>query len=207
MIRYALAGISFVVEFALIAVGVVVVLTANSVGALLLWDALAVVYLGVRLAWLYHDRWAVGDSELRVVARDPTARFLAQVFTVLCSVIGVTAGIAISVRPEEGAVPTQVAAVPAVLLAWTLLHFAYAERYRESYVDALPERVLDFPGTPSPRFADFVYFSFTIGTSFAVSDVTIRDTRVRLAAVIHAVLGFFYNVAVLGIAVRYLTEG
>ncbi|MEU4446519.1 DUF1345 domain-containing protein [Actinosynnema sp. NPDC050801] len=41
---------------------------------------------------------------------------------------------------------------------------------RTGLYSALPEELLVFPGTEHPTFIDFAYFSFTVGTTFAVSD-------------------------------------
>jgi uncharacterized membrane protein len=38
---------------------------------------------------------------------------------------------------------------------------------------------LVFPGTEHPTFIDFTYFSFTVGTTFAVSDVESRTSGIR----------------------------
>ena len=49
------------------------------------------------------------------------------------------------------------------------------------------------PGTERPRLVDFVYFSFTNGTSFAPSDVSIMTTRMRWTVSWHSLAAFFLN--------------
>jgi uncharacterized membrane protein len=100
----------------------------------------------------------------------------------------------------SGRVTTGVLAVLAVLLAWAILHFGYADRYAQAYYGALPEKLLVFPGAEHPTFIDFAYFSFTVGTTFAVSDVESRTSGIRLRILAHGVLSFIYNTAMLGIA-------
>jgi uncharacterized membrane protein len=53
---------------------------------------------------------------------------------------------------------------------------------------------------------DFTYFSFTVGTSFAASDVEIRARSIRYIVLVHSILSFFYNAAILGIAIGVVTN-
>lgn len=55
-----------------------------------------------------------------------------------------------------------------------------------------------------PELAEFLYFSFTIGTSFAVSDVTVVSRSMRKRVTAHSVLSFFFNAAVVAIAIDWL---
>jgi uncharacterized membrane protein len=41
------------------------------------------------------------------------------------------------------------------------------------------------------------YFAFTVGTSFAVSDVDVSADAVRQAVLGHQILSFFYNTSIL----------
>ncbi|GAA4441510.1 hypothetical protein GCM10023148_48720 [Actinokineospora soli] len=61
-----------------------------------------------------------------------------------------------------------------------------------------------FSGTERPTFADFAYFSFTIGTSFATSDVEVRPAM-RSRVLAHTVVAFLYNTVNIAIAVSVIT--
>jgi uncharacterized membrane protein len=52
---------------------------------------------------------------------------------------------------------------------------------------------------------DFLYFSFTLGTSFAASDVTVTSQAMRWHVMVHSILSFFYNTVVLAVAFGILT--
>jgi uncharacterized membrane protein len=56
-----------------------------------------------------------------------------------------------------------------------------------------------------PNFVDFAYFSFTMGTTFAVSDVESQNSSIRARILSHGILSFIYNTATLGIAVGVMT--
>jgi uncharacterized membrane protein len=49
---------------------------------------------------------------------------------------------------------------------------------------------------------DFAYFAFTIGTSFAVSDVDVTSRAIRRAVLGHQILSFFFNTSILALAIN-----
>ena len=49
---------------------------------------------------------------------------------------------------------------------------------------------------------DFAYFSFTIGMCFQTSDVTITERGIRRTTLVHGVLSFVYNTAILALALN-----
>jgi uncharacterized membrane protein len=101
----------------------------------------------------------------------------------------------------------------AIVAAWVLLHAGYARFYarryygqktREDPADG-PGRSLEFPRCAAPMATDFLYFSFTLGTSFAVSDVNVTSQDMRWHVMVHSVVSFFYNAVVLAVAIGILT--
>lgn len=97
----------------------------------------------------------------------------------------------------------------AIVLAWILLHAGYGRFYAALYYEDLAagqEAPLAFPRDDHPTVVDFFYFSFALGTSFAVSDVTVVTPPMRWHVMMHSVLCFFYNAAVLALAVGILTN-
>jgi uncharacterized membrane protein len=102
-----------------------------------------------------------------------------------------------------------VLAAAAVLLSWTQVHTLFALRYAHAYFhDA--HRVerhkvvggLIFPGDKSPDYLDFAYFSFIIGMTCQVSDVQISSSRLRRLALIHGLIAFLFNTAILAMFVN-----
>ncbi len=96
----------------------------------------------------------------------------------------------------------------AIVLAWTLAHTVYTLRYAHLYYTRRHthgppgEHCMKFPGDDPPADIDFAYFSFTLGMCFQVSDVTVMSTRARRAVLLHAVLSFVYNTAILALALN-----
>ena len=60
----------------------------------------------------------------------------------------------------------------------------------------------NFPGTEDPSDYDFAYFSFCIGTSFAVSDPQVTETRVRREVMVHSIISFAYNSVIVGMVIN-----
>ena len=92
--------------------------------------------------------------------------------------------------------------VVGVVTAWTLLHTSYALYYTHLYYREQTPGGLKFPGDEEPDILDFAYFAFTIGISFAVSDVEVTARRVRRVTLFHGVLAFFYNAAILALVIN-----
>jgi len=190
------------IEAALIVLGVLVLFIPNTSNIVLCWDLLAVVYLAIRITRLRrsgrgrHSAWITHGLGGRT----------GLLFTIFTSVVGIVAGLSI-VLSEDGSDKAfaSIVGVPAVMFAWGILHFGYAERYSRTYYSSLPEPVLTFPNTEEPTFVDFTYFSFTLGTTFSVSDVETQTSRIRLQILSHSILAFVYNTVTIGIAVSVIS--
>jgi uncharacterized membrane protein len=208
-----------VIEVVLVLVGIGWLVTTNAVvdiWLLVAWDLLAFAYCLAR--WLRIRAHRVDSDEpgdgppawLRSVLGQRTG-FAA---TMVVSVIGMTAGVLIIVArsfphtDQAVLVSTilQLCAAPAVVMAWLLLHFGYADRYAHLYYRFPDKPALGFPDTDRPNMLDFAYFSFTIGASFAASDVEVRARPVRYTVLTHSILSFFYNTAILGLAISVVTS-
>ena len=194
------------------------------------WDVWALVYLG--LTWLLIIRssaqqtsqWALDQrvpprphlSILRsAILRVLRTLFLVSrtsslFFIVFASLVSLA--LAVSLAPDirdmesiRGAALAFMAAL-GVVSAWVVLHTSYALHYAYLYYRAEGSAGgLAFPEEQSPDQIDFAYFAFTIGTSFAVSDVEVTDRTIRRAVLGHQVLSFFYNTTILALAINLVT--
>ena len=61
---------------------------------------------------------------------------------------------------------------------------------------------MEFPGGAQPDYFDFAYLAFTLGMCFQVSDATISSPQIRRAALLHAMISFAYNTAILAFALN-----
>jgi len=93
-----------------------------------------------------------------------------------------------------------------VISAWGVLHTSYALHYAYLYYRSEESAGgLAFPGEQSPDQQDFAYFAFTIGTTFAVSDVDVTNRAIRRAVLGHQILSFFYNTTILALVINLVT--
>ena len=97
----------------------------------------------------------------------------------------------------------------AVLISWTFVHTIFALRYAHRYFfnaheverDAVSGGLI-FPGKHGPGFMDFAYFSFVIGMTCQVSDVQISSPQMRRLVLMHGLISFMFNTAILAMFVN-----
>lgn len=92
-----------------------------------------------------------------------------------------------------------------VVLSWTFTHVMFAVHYAHEFYgkhETGERRGLEFPGNPEPDYLDFLYFAFVIGCATATADVNITSRRIRKIALVHGVLSFAYNTAILALTIN-----
>lgn len=191
------------IEVALIVLGIAIIVLNDTVRYIAYWDCVGIAYLAIRINRLTRKR-GVEDEEWIKRALGPRTGLL---FTIFTSLAGIVAGLLIAVGGDNktDTLVAKIVGIPAVLLAWAILHFGYAERYARGYEAALPRRTLVFPNTERPTLIDFTYFSFSIGATFSIPDVETQNSKIRLQVLSHSILSFIYNTATIGIAVSVIT--
>ncbi len=103
-------------------------------------------------------------------------------------------------------------AITAVAISWWVVHTIFTLLYAHLYYDTdtddgnvLEVGGLDFPGKEQPDYLDFVYFSFVIGMTFQVSDVTINSRKIRRFALLHALMSFGFNTAIVALSINVIS--
>ena len=163
----------------------------------------AAIWFVLRLA----SRSAESDEPPILLELDIVPRAISLVATILVSMVGVAATVQHLVfdPPSDGNLSADIAAIWAMLLAWVLLHWGYAQLYLQLYWrEETPP--LKFPSTAAPGILEFAYFSYTIAVSLAVSDVEVRDRKMRWRVLTHAVLSFFFNGLIIVTALGAISE-
>jgi uncharacterized membrane protein len=98
-----------------------------------------------------------------------------------------------------------------IVSAWTFIHLLFALHYAHEYygdVDEDPKtpaaarRGLNFPNTPNPTYADFVYYSFVIGCASQTADVSTSSNVMRQTTLAHGVVSFFFNTVILALTIN-----
>jgi len=101
--------------------------------------------------------------------------------------------------------------VVTIIGSWLLVHTIFAMHYaHEYYQDDLSTPVVDdiggleFPKETQPDYWDFLYYSFVVGMTSQVSDVQITSRAMRRLTLIHGVLSFFFNTAILAMSINII---
>jgi uncharacterized membrane protein len=171
--------------------------------------------------WLYFALVAVmigaaskESMQRRAVTQDD-GRFVILALTSLAATAafgGIFAQLVV-VKETTGALKTLHICLAAltVVSAWAFIHVMFALHYAHEYFServAKSEQVGDsraalrFPGTSDPDYLDFFYFSFVIGVACATADIEIWTQGIRRTALVHCVLAFFFNSAVLALTIN-----
>jgi uncharacterized membrane protein len=96
-----------------------------------------------------------------------------------------------------------VLATVTVALSWAFIHTIFALHYAHEFYDENAGGGLNFPdGDKEPDYWDFVYFSFVIGMTSQVSDVSVTSKRIRRTVASHGIVSFVFNVALLALTVN-----
>lgn len=163
------------------------------------WGAVALFYLVV--GGVLARRLRLADPAVRPPreARSIGARRLGFLLTVAASLTGLGAALNVLDTPTEHEYgPTvRVLGVIVIVCAWILLHVGYARFYSHW-------TQWRFPACAQPGIIEFLYFSFTVGVSFAASDVEVHSTALRWHVLVHSVISFFYNAIVLAVAISII---
>jgi uncharacterized membrane protein len=95
--------------------------------------------------------------------------------------------------------------VVVVILSWALVNTVFALKYARLYY-AGGDGGIEFGQREPPATADFVYVAFTVGMSFAVPDVPLKDTSIRKVALGHALLSYLFGTVAIAVAVNLVTN-
>ncbi len=97
-----------------------------------------------------------------------------------------------------------VLATSTIALSWGFIHTIFALHYAHEFYSERQGRGggLKFPGGGDPDYWDFVYFSFVIGMTSQVSDVSITHKGIRRTVAVHGVVAFAFNAALVALTVN-----
>jgi len=152
-------------------------------------------------------------SEMRkaAVANDANRAILLILAFALTIVILVAVGSEMASGKRSGLFDIALT-ISTLLIAWFFGNSVYALHYAHLFYTAddggKDQAGLIFPldkgKDRDPIFSDFVYFSFTVGSALATSDVNVTSTHIRKVVTAHTIAAFIYNVGVFALTVNML---
>jgi uncharacterized membrane protein len=182
-----------------------------SARALWIWDAGMLCFL--ISTWALMAK-AVPNTMRRNAQSQDEGRFviLSLITAAACASILAITFILREAKDQDinGVILHVILAVVTIVGSWLLVHTIFAMHYaHEYYQDHETQRNskaggLDFPEDMEPDYWDFLYFSFVIGMTSQVSDVQITSRSLRRLSLLHGVLSFFFNTAIVAMSINII---
>jgi len=173
---------------------------------ILSWDAGVLV----AMVLLFGLRNTPPDTMKRIAAQQDAGKWIVLLLTLIAasaSLIAIAGEVPLIRNAAEFERVLRISLVAAtIVLSWAFIHVIFALHYAHDYYSTTSGSAttggLAFPGSSPPTYLDFVYFSFTIGMTFQVSDVQITDRGFRGLALTHGVISFFYSTGILALTIN-----
>jgi uncharacterized membrane protein len=168
------------------------------------WDVGLALYLV--LAFSLMGRSDVHRLKRRAANQDEGS--LAILFLVVAAAIASLGAIFAELGTIGGAARTPgqlILATTTVVISWAFIHSIFALHYAHEYYGEGRDRQIGgmtFPDDTAPDYWDFTYFAFTIGMCAQVSDVTVSSKSIRRTVLMHSVISFLFNAALLALTVN-----
>jgi uncharacterized membrane protein len=172
------------------------------------WNVAVAAYLALLGVIVFTARSSETRERAASVNRAELSLLVVLVLVIILGVLGVGDILtAVGERPSPETRLLVALSVIAVVLSWLLLHTAFAQHYARLYYDvtdasAGARRGFIFPDTPDPAYEDFIYLAFTIGLTYATSDVSITHAAQRRAVFSHSLISFFFYSTALGVVLN-----
>jgi len=154
--------------------------------------------------------------EVRAIAKLQDSSRTVLFLFVLCAAVASLGAIIMLLKSAKGHTSNVnnhiLLAIFAVVVSWWLVHTIFTLLYAHLYYDTDTDDGkkkevggLDFPGNEQPDYLDFVYFSFVIGMTFQTSDVSISSRKIRRFNLVHSLLSFAFNTAILALSINVIS--
>jgi uncharacterized membrane protein len=176
------------------------------------WDLALLLLLSIQ--WIVISRTNPQVCHARASEDDPGNIGILLVI-VLTSLFALAAAVVMLHRPDPLFAGQLYPVIPIMVFitvagGWLLISTAYTLHYARLYYgeDDEPGGLIFPSGSPDsftmPDDKDFAYLSFTVGMTFQVSDVQVTTSRMRRAILVHALVSFIYNLAILALVINVI---
>lgn len=195
------AWLATIVELLIIVTCVIYLLTVE-LWSLVLWETVTGLYLIVGLALIWNGR--INPDFDHQEAAETSKWFWAP--PLVASLAGVNSAVIALTKAgsnDEGTVTFVLLSCLGIALSWALLQVGFAQIYR-TIDTAFNMQGIEFPGEKQASTLDYMYFSFTLGTSFATSDAEVVQLRIRRIVLVHSIISFFFNALVVAVIFQVL---
>lgn len=178
--------------------------------ATITWNAFAFAF--ILISWFVFFSRTREQMRLRAKEEDGSRVFV--FFMILLSCFASMFAVLLLVLSQHSNSTPRIIYVPlaicTMLFSWIMVHTTFCFHYAHLYYgdmkgdSATHAGGLEFPGKGLPEYMDFVYFSFVIGMTFQVSDVSISSRVIRRLALFHGLLAFGLNTFVVALTINLI---
>lgn len=173
--------------------------------AAMAFDGAAIVFL-VSLAPLL--RGASPEIMREHAAQNDANRPLILILTSVLTIVVLAAIAAELPGARAGHADSIVKLVVTLLLIWLFANSVYALHYTHAYYTRDPagrdQGGIEFPGTPTPGYDDFLYFSITLGMTFQTSDTNITSSGIRRIVLLHSFAAFLFSIGLIAFTINVI---
>lgn len=214
IVRHVRAQKRFVLAFC---VGLTVALFApieNLIPRILAgWNAGGLLYLVLIAIKMAHAEVEGIKREAGIERESRIAVLFIVIFGSMCVLLALFAQLmALKSEHGYGRNISIAVSIATIMLTWLLIHTVFALFYAHEFHSEGKDHAgghgggLDFPDDATPDYLDFLYFSFVVGTTAQTSDVAVTSRAMRRAVMLHGILSFFFNTAVIALAVNIAAQ-
>jgi uncharacterized membrane protein len=163
------------------------------------------------LVWVWRICWPKDSAGTERLAREESSSRVTDdaIVTGCVASIGAVVVALIQSRNQTGdaiSVALVILGVLGTMVAWALVNTVYAFKYARMYFVDHREGGFDFKQDIAPTYSDFAYFAFTIGMSFAVSEIEPTSSDTRRKALPHALLSYLFGTILIAVAINLVTN-
>jgi len=174
--------------------------------AAMAFDGAAIVFLATLAPLL---RGSSPETMRRHASENDANRALILVVTSVLTIIALAAVSGELDGARHGHIVSVVKLVGTLLLIWLFANSVYALHYAHAYYTRNDETEQDvggieFPGTRSPSYDDFLYFSITLGMTFQTSDTDITSSGIRRIALLHSFAAFLFSIGLIAFTINVI---
>lgn len=199
---------------------VAVMLSSSLIDRPINWMIGWLIYSGVHIGLMWVTILSSHPADVRreVSGQDPS-RVLSTLFVVVASFVSLFAVLfllqgARSTASWDNLTIHVILSFSCIICSWVLVHTVFTLRYAHMFYgkargdkddQSKQLRGLEFPEEPEPDYLDFTYFSFVLGMTFQVSDVTISSRDIRRLALVHGLLSFAFNTLLVALTINVVS--
>jgi uncharacterized membrane protein len=147
---------------------------------------------------------ASGTATMKQHAKENDANRAVLLIITGVTMIAILTAVFSELSVKSGGGPPKMLIVGTLALAWLFSNTIYALHYAHVYYVEGSKGGLNFSGTGSPDYSDFIYFAFTLGMTFQTSDTAVESRHMRQIVTVHSLLAFVFNIGVLAFTINVL---